>query len=29
LKRRLPTFERKYRWRKIGKWWRKSKTPTV
>jgi DNA-directed RNA polymerase len=29
LKRRLPTFERKYRWRKIGKWWRKSKTPMV
>jgi len=29
LKRWLPTFERKYRWRKIGKWWRKSKTPMV
>src|SRR5262249_34499925 len=29
LKRRLPTFERKHRWHKIGKWWRKSKTPMV
>ena len=29
LKRRLPTFERKYRWRKLDKWWRKSKTPMV
>jgi DNA-directed RNA polymerase, mitochondrial len=29
LKHRLPTFERKYRWHKIGKWWRKSKTPMV
>ena len=29
LKRRLPTFVRKHRWHKIGKWWRKSKTPMV
>jgi len=29
LKRRLPTFERKHRWHKINKWWRKSKTPLV
>jgi DNA-directed RNA polymerase len=29
LKRRLPTFERKHRWHRIDKWWRKAKTPMV